>query len=131
MTDLDLIVINNKGRRFGIRLVWPGMGYGVDDKVLFQPGEGHHVHADPDDVMVEFYDYTYATDGSDQRSFGPRGQFVSRYYASTLREDRERLGTAGLCLDGGNADVWSVDVDVMRQVYQLVNHAYARKETAS
>lgn len=106
MTDLDLIVINDKGRRFGIRIVRPGDGYGVDDKVISEYNES----------MIEFYDYTYASDDTFNSSFGERGQFVSRYFVSTLLE---RPVGGGLDLMGYEP-VWKVDEIVMQQVFQLI-----------
>lgn len=97
----DLIVINDRGRRFGVRIVREGDGYGVDDKII-------HDRADP---LVEFYDMTYT-----HPPFGERGQFVSRYHRSTLMESR-----MGLCLDGG-IDVWQVDTFAMDQVRRLLAH---------
>lgn len=97
----DLIVVNDRGRRFGVRIVREGDGYGIDD----------HIIHDEDDPLVEFYDMTYADNGE---RFGPRGQFVSRYYRSTLLETH-----AGLVLDGG-VDVWQIDLFAMDQVRRLL-----------
>jgi len=80
--------------KFNVRIVNNGQRYGAT---------GSLVH-DKDDPLVEFYDSRYPhTD---------YGQFVSRYYASTLLEGENR----GLCLDGGNADSWSVSADGMTLV---------------
>lgn len=113
----DLVIINDEGNRFGVRLVRPGMGYGVDDKIIFRPGDDDHRAALPDDLLVEFYDMRY-TD-----RFGERGQFVSRYYRSTLMESDGRYG---LNLDGG-VRAWSVDVDAMQQVYRLLGFTYQQE----
>lgn len=115
----DLIIINSQGRRFGVRIVWPGDGYGIDDKVIFTPGEGHHSHAIPSEVMVEFYDMTYASDDVHNSAFGPRGQFVSRYYRSTLME----RGSGGLDLVGYEP-VWKIDAGAMDQVWRLLAWTY-------
>ena len=106
MIDLDLIVINNRGRRFGIRIVTAGMNYGLDD-CLTHDGE----------PMVEFYDYTYASDDTHNSAFGPRGQFVSRYYASTLNEIPNDRGLDLM----GYEPVWKVDANVIEQVHRLIN----------
>lgn len=65
---------------FNVRIVARGDGYGVNDSVV-------HDHDDP---LVEFYDSK-----ADARKFGKRGQFVSRYYITTLLTDLPR----GLLLD--------------------------------
>lgn len=98
----DLIIINDRGRRFGVRIVREGDRYGLDDCLT-------HDEREP---LVEFYDMTYA--GAD---FGPRGQFVSRYYRCTLMDQQ----FAGLDLDGG-IDVWKVDAYAMDQVRRLLAH---------
>jgi hypothetical protein len=121
----DLIIINNQLRRFGVRLVYPGMGYGVDDAVIFTPGEGHHSHADRLEVMVEFYDMTYASDDTHASSFGPRGQFVSRYYRSTLMERPQ----GGIDLMGYEP-TWKIDAEAMEQVWRLLACTYEREVEA-
>lgn len=71
-----------------VRVVHPGDAYGLDD-VLTNDGE----------AMVEFYDARYP--------HTEHGQFISRYYLSTLNE---RAPGTGLDLDGGIPD-WSVTGD--------------------
>jgi len=80
--------------KFNVRIVNNGQSYGRT---------GSLVH-DRDDPLVEFYDSRYP-----HTEFG---QFVSRYYASTLLDG----STGGLCLDGGNADSWTVSPDGMMLV---------------
>lgn len=121
----DLIIINNQGRRFGVRIVWPGQGYGVDDRVMFEPGEGDHSHADPNEVLVEFWDMTYASDDVHNSAFGPRGQFVSRYYRSTLMQ--RASGGIGL---GGYVPVWKIDAGTMEQVWRLLAWTYEQETEA-
>jgi hypothetical protein len=88
---------NDAGRPFRTRLVRTGDRYGLNDCLVHdKPGP-----------MVEFYDAS-----QDPEKFGPRGQFVTRYYASTLTR-RER--SAGLDLDCGIPG-WKVDGCVMEQV---------------
>jgi hypothetical protein len=84
--------------RWNVRLVNEGDRYGRDDCLT-------HDKSEP---MVEFYDRRYVD------KFGPRGQFVSRYYLSTLTDDRGHLAN-GLCLDGG-VPAWSVNAHDMAQV---------------
>ena len=55
--------------------------------------------------LVEFYDGRYL--------HTPFGQFVSRYYVSTILSDSEY--PTGLCLDGRVPD-WQVSADDMKQV---------------
>jgi hypothetical protein len=85
-----MIVRNSSGREFYVRVVFEGERYGLNDCLT-------HDKADP---LIEFYDRAHV--GGD---FGPRGQFVSRYYASTLAEHEPGVG---LALNGG-IPVWSVD----------------------
>ena len=118
----DLIIFNNHRRRFGVRIVRPGDGYGVDDKIIFEPGEGCDSHAERNEVLVEFYDMTYASDDVHNSAFGPRGQFVSRYYRSTLMEGRR----GGLDLMGYEP-VWKIDAGTMEQVWRLLTWTYEQE----
>lgn len=84
-------VTNDQGRTFLIRVVESGDNYGRDD-CLNHDGE----------TMIEFYDRSH------RESFGERGQFVSRYYVSTLVGSHEQDGECrGLDLHGG-VPVWQV-----------------------
>jgi hypothetical protein len=94
-------ITNENGRAFNVRIVRDGERYGLKDRLTH---EGK--------PLVEFYDAT-----QDPAKFGPRGQFVSRYYASTLLE---RNYSTGLCLDGGNADAWSLDAAVVADALSYV-----------
>ena len=58
------------GRLFGVRILSRGDRYGLNDKLVY--GE--------EKPQVEFYDLHSAN----KKGFGPNGQFVSRYYLSTL-----------------------------------------------
>jgi hypothetical protein len=101
---------NESGRPFRVRLVREGERYGRDDGIVHDAG----------DPLVEFYDAS-----QDPAKFGERGQFVTRYYASTLLHDDgnavvpdwRRHCHAGLALDEGVAG-WRVDGVVMTQVYR-------------
>jgi hypothetical protein len=73
---------------FAVVLVPPGAAYGREDCLTNDSGK----------TMVEFYDIRYP--------HTEHGQFVTRYYVSTLLEDRSR--SRGLCLDGG-IPAWSLD----------------------
>ena len=80
-------IVNNSGRTFTVRVIHKGDRYGLNDCLT-------HDKAEP---TIEFFDKTY-TEG-----FTPLGQFVSRYYLTTL----EKRPNDGINLDGGN-DGWEV-----------------------
>jgi len=86
--------------KFNVRVVNKGDKYGRDFVLTH----------DSDKPLVEFYDSRYP-----HTEFG---QFVSRYYVSTiLGTDGYGRAEGGLILDGGNADVWTVkegDMNVVR-----------------
>lgn len=90
---------------FNVRVVHRGEQYGLNDCL---------VH-DKEDPLVEFYDARQSVD-----KFGRCGQFVSRYYASTLLESR--CGADGLLLDGGSRD-WVVSPSGMTEVLAHVRAA--------
>lgn len=96
-------VENDSGRRFNVRLVRRGDRFGLNDCLTHGDARSpirarlaeHH-----DGAMIEFYDATYAG----RPEFGPRGQFVSRYYLGTLAEDAGR----GLDMHGGVPE-WKIN----------------------
>jgi len=94
----SLMVTNVNGRKFDARVVDTNDNYGLNDGLVNE-----------DDPMVEFYDM-----GSDNF---PNGQFVSRYYVSTITEDD---GSYGLNLDGGVPE-WSIDGQAMVKVVKFLN----------
>lgn len=77
---------NSNGVPFNSRIVKKGEKYGLDFCLTY----------DENEPLVEFYDARYP-----HTEFG---QFVSRYYYSTLSKDPGR----GINLDGG-VDDWFVD----------------------
>ena len=87
-----LTTTGTDGRPFTVRIVREGDAYGLNDCLT-------HDEAEP---LIEFYDAS-----QDPEAFGPRGQFVSRYYLTTLLEHTP--GT-GLGLEG-SVPVWSIDAD--------------------
>lgn len=98
-------VINSAGIRFTVRIVRPGDRYGAFDEdaydfVLVHGEPSRHTTPSPLDVepMIEFYDTRYP--------FGQFGQFVTRYYASTLAERADEY--VSLVLDGGSSS-WFID----------------------
>lgn len=105
--EFALIVMGYTGRRFGVRVVRWGDRYGRDDCLTYGDRDYDREH----DPMIEFYDLTYAN----QRGFGPRGQFVSRYFRSTLFDHQ-----GGLCLYGGEREDWSVPADAVLQVVRML-----------
>lgn len=96
-------ITNDEGRPFLIRVVKKGDKYGLDDCLI-------HDEAEP---LIEFYDLSV-----NLKSWGERGQFAARYYASTLAEDAEDLARRGLCLHGGIAE-WGVDGKALAPVLKL------------
>jgi len=86
---------------FNIRIVSHGDGYGKDDCLILDNWES----------LVEFYDAK-----QDTEKFGPRGQFVSRYYLITILGAE---GKHGLQLDGGVPE-WSISPQGMREVKRYI-----------
>lgn len=86
-------------KSFNVRLVRKGDAYGLEDCLTH----------DKPDPLVEFYDASW----ENQRGFGPRGQFVARYYARTLLDH----GPYGLSLQG-DIPAWSISAEQMSQVKQ-------------
>jgi predicted amidohydrolase len=85
---------------FNVRIVNTGDTYGRNDCLVNDKAK-----------LVEFYDKRYLQD-----SWMGRGQFVSRYYASTLLKGG---CPTGLCLDG-RVPEWSVSADGMAQVLDYI-----------
>lgn len=86
--------------KFTVRIVRNGEKYGLDFCLTYD--------SQVNDPLVEFYDARYP--------HTEYGQFVSRYYASTLSE----RDTGGLCLDGGVPE-WSVTEADMHLVRKWVS----------
>jgi hypothetical protein len=87
-------IINDNGRIWAVRVVRKGKKYGLDNCLTH--GE--------DVPLVEFYDCRY--------EHTPLGQFVSRYYLTTLLQ---RYPLQGLCLDGG-IPAWNIDGKAMDRI---------------
>ena len=90
--------------KFNVRIVNTGDKYGRNDCLTNDKQQ-----------MVEFYDSRY--DHSDCMG---RGQFVSRYYTSTILSSEY---ANGLSLDGG-IPAWSVSADGMKQVVEFLRQQY-------
>lgn len=95
-----MVVRNTNGREFLVRVVRKGDRYGLDDCLTH----------DKPEPLIEFYDLKYAG-----TKFGERGQFVSRYYASTIAK---HVPGVGLDLHMG-VDGWKVDGPAMVAVINL------------
>jgi hypothetical protein len=94
----NLIVTNDKGRSFTVRIVRKGDRYGLNDCLT-------HNKAEP---LVEFYDLTYT------KNFGPLGQFVSRYYLDTIADIPLGQGIDLM----GYEPVWKIDGPTMQTVIE-------------
>lgn len=93
-----LKVTNSNGDEFTVRIVRQGDCYGLNMCLTH----------DKDEALIEFYDAEYA--------HTEYGQFVSRYYASTiLTHDAVSDYACGLNLDGG-IPKWSIDAEQIRVV---------------
>jgi hypothetical protein len=90
--------------KFNVRIVHKGGAYGLQDCLTH----------DQDDPLVEFYDAKWAG-----VKFGPRGQFVSRYYAGTLLESDH---PDGLALDGAISE-WAASPQDMQQVIEFIKES--------
>ena len=91
-------IINSELNAFTIRMVKPGEEYGRDMCLSNESGQ----------CLVEFYDREY--DFQTEADGTILGQFVSRYYLSTLLSGYD--GSRGLNLDGG-IKKWSLDKDAL------------------
>lgn len=90
-----------------------------------------------DEPMVEFYDRRYQENESGQGSHhavgNERGQFVSRYYASTLlnsydHENGTTRDNRGLNLHGG-VPAWSIEAPTYAVILGYVTEAIAAKSS--
>jgi hypothetical protein len=79
-----------------VRIVFKGEHYGLD---------GGQLH-ERDEPLVEFHDAE-----QDIATFGPLGQFVNRYFITTLLS-RKHPGMS-LCLHGGYPNDWTVSGEHM------------------
>lgn len=103
-------VIHRKDNRlWTIRIVAMGDGYGLEDRCIH----------DEQDPLIEFYDLGFQKDRAVKESkFGPRGQFVSRYYLSDLISDDE----GDLDLSGGVSQWWA-DENMVKEAVTLARLA--------
>ena len=107
------------GIKWCVRAVFIGDRYGIGDCLTYgNPDEDGDVTDDP---LIEFYDMdsTAARIMADENDIvRERGQFVSRYYLSTLNKTDWSQGR-GLNLDGG-VDRWSVSGEFMVKAMDAV-----------
>lgn len=96
---MPVLKVNSHGIDFNVRILYEGETYGLNDQFI-------HKKQDP---LVEFYDTRYP--------HTEYGQFVSRYYLSTLLE---RTENKVLNLDGGIPD-WRIEPGSMNIVNQWLN----------
>lgn len=101
---MTIQVVNRHGIPFNVKVVQKGESYGRNNCLTH----------DRDDALVEFYDARYV-DGR----FSEEGQFVSRYYVSTLLESANY--PRGLCLEGGVED-WYVTEGNMVDVLNFIRN---------
>lgn len=103
MAQAQTLRINaSHGVPFLVRIVNVGDKYGRDFCLTYSEGERGEEFRDAD-PLVEFYDARYP--------HTEYGQFVSRYYRSTLLEGP----VSGLNLHGG-IPAWRVDADSMANI---------------
>jgi hypothetical protein len=105
---MTMTIKSETGRPILVKLLHKGDAYGLN-KCLTWEGWGF----DKDELGIEFYDATYANQGR----FDPEGQFVSRYYLSSLMEDWDRAEFygRGLILHGGVPE-WNISATEMDKV---------------
>jgi hypothetical protein len=87
------------GVTFTVTVVFPGDSYGL-----------HFCLVNEKETMIEFYDSRYP-----HTEFG---QFVARYYLSTLMHDRH--WDRGLCLHGG-VPGWEIDGSTMLRTMKSIS----------
>ena len=97
--DKFMTVVSH-GVPFHVRLVENGEKYGLDRCLTYDEYE----------PMVEFYDARYV------KKFEPIGQFISRYYVTTLFSKEYGDNRQGLCLHGG-VESWYIDEKGMLEVF--------------
>lgn len=100
-------VVNDSGRAFNVRAVRVGDRYGLGDKLIHSSALG---------PMIEFYDATYE---NDPRFTLGRGQFVARYYVSTLATHDPSVGLDLL----GHVPEWKINATNVRDALASARHA--------
>jgi len=141
MTVVYKAVDPESGNRWCVRIVSIGDQYGLKHCLTY--GDAEYDKDKHDDPMIEFYDMDSGvsdilrnSDDKTEAYLGKKyGQFVSRYYWSSLNFD-ERFGEQktvtdwsqrGLCLHGG-VDGWSVSSEFMVKAMAAINAELAARE---
>ena len=99
--EAHIVAATFRVERFNVRILRQGDSYGLKDCLVYGREE----------PSVEFYDAMQSA-----AKFGPRGQFVSRYLASTLLEPSASMG---LLLDTGSPN-WVVSGAGMHEVQKYI-----------
>lgn len=97
--DTPFVITTNLGVPFLVTVVPSGGKHGLNN----------HLTNDSPDPMIEFYDQR------DTAKFGPKGQFVTSYYAATLSKDPP---VNGLCLRR-DEPTWTIDAVALAPVLRL------------
>lgn len=97
----NLLLFLDEGLPWAVRVVFEGDRYGLNNILI---------HDEPD-PLVEFYDREHL------EKFSPWGQFVSRYYLSTLTTHK---GERGLNLDMG-VPAWQINGESFARVISWAN----------
>jgi hypothetical protein len=96
---------------WNVRIVENGDSYGRDMCLT-------HDEADP---LVEFYDADVSFNDGPKDIGMKLGQFVSRYYMSTLMDDGDPIGDGrGFCLDNG-VPKWVIEGAAMKRVARFLD----------
>lgn len=103
-----ITVTNDKGRKFNVRIVRKGDKYGLNDCLTYEK----------EDPAVEFYDDTY----TGKAVTFERGQFVSRYYLSTLLMGSGHPMESGINLNGGVPE-WTVTAENVQAAVKYAQEA--------
>ena len=109
--------IKSDENTFLIRLVERGDTYGAKTG----PSPGMCWIHDKEGALLEFYDYDFDFDYDGNKKLG---QFISRYYISTLRSSYTPATTIGLNLHGG-VPKWTINAQGMNQVMRFVDEQAA------
>lgn len=106
-----LRITNDRGHNFNVRIVRVGDRYGRDDCLVHGKEKSDLKDEGP---MVEFYDAE-----NEGAAFGTRGQFVSRYYITTIlglgKWNPGEAKDTGLDLMGYEPS-WKIDAKAMNLV---------------
>jgi hypothetical protein len=112
VTSTLVFIVPCKAQDFTIRVVSKGQKYGLNNCLT-------HDSLDP---LVEFYATKWAS-----KDFGPFGQFVSRYYLSTILDGKKGHGLA-LWSD---VPEWTLEASEMDYIKATLGHQVSRYIPAS